>query len=160
MSKKAKIDWIDASEKVSLYTLIFENENLSEYAKFITKFKDDSKLNEAYLAILTAIKLIMRDGALERFFRPEGKYKDGVVALPTKPGSNLRLYCLRVSDKILFIGNGGIKETATYQENPELNGYVIDLQKFESVLKTALEEGIVKIEENRIEGFDNVVFTL
>lgn len=64
---------------------------------------------------------------LERYFRREGKYADRVYALPTDSG-RLRLYCLRLSDKILILGNGGIKATRTYNEDSELNGYVMDLQ--------------------------------
>ena len=35
----------------------------------------------------------------------------------------VRLYCLRLSDRILIIGNGGIKESRTYQEEKTLLGY-------------------------------------
>ena len=58
-------------------------------------------------------------GALERFFRPEGKMNDRVCALPVIR-SKLRLYCLRLSDSILILGNGGVKKTRTYDEDDEL----------------------------------------
>ena len=32
----------------------------------------------------------------------------------------LRLYCLRISDQILILGNGGVKTTRTYEEDPKL----------------------------------------
>lgn len=36
--------------------------------------------------------------------------------------SKLRLYCLRLSDKILILGNGGVKKTGTYDEDDTLKG--------------------------------------
>lgn len=70
------------------------------------------------------------------------------------------MYCLRLSDKILIIGNGGIKDTQTYNENNELNGYVIDLQKFDALIKEAVKDGSISIEETEITGIDNKTFEL
>lgn len=52
--------------------------------------------------IVAWIDRIGETGALERYFRPEGKYGDGVSAIPIESGK-LRLYCLRLSDKILIL---------------------------------------------------------
>ena len=62
----------------------------------------------------------------------------------------LRLYCLRISDQILILGNGGVKLSRTYQENEKLSGYVMDLQTFDKVLLKAQENGIITIEKNMI----------
>lgn len=75
---------------------------------------------------------------------------DHVVALPVVQ-SKLRLYCLRLSDKILILGNGGIKNTKTYQANNELNGFVLSLQNFDKLIKEGIEKGVVTITENKIE---------
>lgn len=52
-------------------------------------------------------------GARENLFRPEG---NNIKAIPLcieqrrgKGVGTLRLYCIRISGKILIIGNGGIK---------------------------------------------------
>lgn len=89
-------------------------------------------------------------GALERYFRPEGKMSDRVVALPTVQ-SKLRLYCLRLSDKILILGNGGVKNTKTYEESKELSGYVITLQNFDRLIKDGVKNGTISVTENKIE---------
>ena len=47
---------------------------------------------------------------------------DDVVALPIEK-SRLRLYCLRLTDKILILGNGGEKNTKTYEESEELKEF-------------------------------------
>ncbi|MBQ5697821.1 MAG: hypothetical protein IIV50_05525 [Muribaculaceae bacterium] len=159
MSKKATIEPVEQSEVASLYTISFENDNHSEFAKFMTNFKDNARLQRDYQIILLALQKILENGVLERYFRPEGKFNDGVCALPISSGK-LRLYCLRLSDKILIIGNGGIKDTQTYNENNELNGYVIDLQKFDALIKEAVKDGSISIEETEITGIDNKTFEL
>lgn len=72
----------------------------------------------------------------------------------------LRLYCLRISDQILIVGNGGIKDTQTYEESTELSGYVMDLQAFDKMLAEAQKEGSVTIEKNVITGIEGKVFQL
>lgn len=90
-------------------------------------------------------------------FRYEGKMNDDVVAL-SLDSKKLRLYCLRMSDQILIVGNGGVKETRTYDEDEELSGYVMDLQKFDELLKQAQEEGSIYIEQNVITGIEEMTF--
>lgn len=102
------------------------------------------------MRIVGFINRIADIGALERYFRPEGKMNDHIVALPVVK-SKLRLYCLRLSDKILIIGNGGVKDTKTYQENNELNGFVLTLQNFDKLIKEGTEKGVISITENKIE---------
>lgn len=116
----------------------------------MTKFKDDAIYGEDYEQIALFINQIIRRGAIERYFRPEGKMKDSVVALPTLK-SKLRLYCLRMSDKILVIGNGGVKSSRTYDEDPALSGYVMTLQKFEELLRQGQRDGSVVITKNSID---------
>ena len=65
--------------------------------------------------------------------------------------SKLRLYCLRLSDKILILGNGGVKKTRTYGEDDTLKGYVITLQKFDRLMKDGVKNGSISVIENIIE---------
>ena len=75
---------------------------------------------------------------------------DSVVALPVL-SSKLRLYCLRLSNGILVLGNGGVKNSRTYEEDDSLRGYVLNLQKFEELLKEGQKNGSVIITERVIE---------
>jgi hypothetical protein len=127
---------------------------MNEFEKFVSKFRDNGELNTDFRQIARFIDQILEFGALERYFRPEGKMNDSVVALPVLR-SKLRLYCLRLSDKILILGNGGVKGTRTYNEDDTLRGYVLTLQKFEKLLKQGLEAGTVTITENTIETHEN-----
>lgn len=159
MSKITRLEHVAKGISASLYTIVFNNDDLSEFAKFIMKFKDNAQLKRDYQIILLALDKIMKQGALERYFRPEGKINDSVCALPIDTGK-LRLYCLRISEKILIIGNGGVKDTKTYNENNELNGYVIDLQKFDLLINKAIDEGTISIEENEIRWLENNEFKI
>ncbi len=76
------------------------------------------------------------------------------MALPVL-NSKLRLYCLRLSDKILILGNGDVKKTRTYEEDNKLKAHVLTLQKFEKLLKQGVEDGSVTMTESTIET-DNI----
>jgi len=56
-----------------------------------------------------------------------------------------------LSDRILILGNGGVKRTRTYEENDELKGYVLTLQKFDRLLKEGEKDGSIIVTENTIE---------
>ena len=159
MKKNTTLEMVAQSEKVSLYSISFEKDRTTEFERFMLKFESESSLNRDFLRIIYALQKIMEEGALERFFRPEGSMKDNVCALPIESGK-LRLYCLRLSDRILIIGNGGIKETRTYQEDETLLGYVMDLQKFDLLLKQYIEKGWLSVEEKQISGADEMVFSI
>ena len=157
--KTATIKTIEQTDNVSLYSICFDGRAVSEYEAFLLRFKEDAKLNEDYKKIILALEKIVSVGAFERFFRPEGKMNDHVAALSID-SRKLRLYCLRISDQILIVGNGGIKNSRTYQENEELSGYVMDLQEFDKLLAEAQKDGSVTIEKNVITGIEGKVFEL
>ncbi len=140
---------VTSSDSCTVYTIQFLSDEQSEFEKFIFKFRNDAELNPDFQAIMRFVEQILTNGALERFFRREGKMSDSVAALPVLK-SKLRLYCLRLTDKILVIGNGDVKDSRTYQENNTLQGYVMDLQKFERLLKQEVHAGNVRITENKI----------
>ena len=128
-------------------------------AKFLNEFKDNATYNKDFNTILLALSKIIDKGALERFFRNEGKMNDNVKALAID-SRKLRLYCLRISDHILILGNGGVKTTRTYQENEKLSGYVMDLQTFDKVLLKAQKSGKVTIEKNMITDIQSATFEI
>ena len=145
---------IQNGENCTIYTLQFLRDVESEFEKFVAKFRDDAEYSEDFSRIAAFIKRSAKTGALERYFRPEGKMNDSVVALPVT-SSKLRLYCLRLSDRILVLGNGGVKTTQRYEDDTLLNGYVMTLQKFEKLLRQEVANGNVLITQSTIET-DNV----
>lgn len=133
-----------------MYSILFLSEDENEFERFYSKFKGESVYNEDFERLLGIIGRIADFGALERFFRPEGKMSDRVCALPVLK-SRLRLYCLRLSDKILILGNGGVKTTRTYNEDDTLRGYVLTLQSFDKLITEGIADGFISVTENTIE---------
>ncbi|MGN0200382.1 MAG: hypothetical protein ACI4A2_03850 [Candidatus Cryptobacteroides sp.] len=159
VKKKTTIEKISESRKSTLYSISFEKDGTTEFEKFVAEFEKNAKFNKDYQRIIAALQAILNIGALERFFRPEGKIKDRVAAIPLE-GGRLRLYCLRISEQIVILGNGGVKSTRTYEEDSRLYGYVLDLQRFENILDENVAKGYVRIEERELNGIDDVVFEI
>ena len=156
----ATIQSVMQTDKAGLFTICFEGESYNEFQKFIIKGRDNATLQPDLQEILRIIQRMMQEvGFLERMFRPEGRMRDRVAALPLET-NKLRLYCLRLSDSVLIVGNGGQKRTRTYNEDEELSGYVISLQKLDELLKTAERKGSIKIEVATIRGIDNQTFDI
>lgn len=154
---KARIEYVTSSEKAALYTIWFEGKTMSEFADFYAKFSAISDLKEDLNTILLALNKIIGNGVYERYFRPEGKMNDGVCALPIESGK-LRLYCNRLSQQILIAGNGGVKDTKTYNENNELSNCVLVLQRLDKSIKAAIKRGDIIIEETELKGIDEKEF--
>ncbi len=146
---EAELILVNEAKNCTFYTIQFLSEDESEFEQFYNKFKDDVEFNPDLMRIVGFLGRIADFGALERYFRPEGKMSDHVVALPVVT-SKLRLYCLRLSDKILILGNGGVKKTKAYEEDDELSGYVITLQNFDKLIKEGTESGTIIVTENKI----------
>ena len=150
---------MEQSEKVSLYSISFAMDKTTEFERFLQKFEQEASLNEDYQKILYALSIILDKGALERYFRPEGSMNDNLCALPIESGS-IRLYCLRISDEILILGNGGTKSVETYQQDSTLYGYALDLQKFDKLLQEDIRNGIVTVEERLLTGIEDRTYLI
>ena len=150
---------IEQNDNVGMFSICFDGHDLSEFEKFLNEFKDNATYNKDFNVILLALSKIIDKGALERFFRNEGRMNDNVKALAID-SRKLRLYCLRISDQILILGNGGVKTTRTYQEDSKLSGYVMDLQTFDRVLLNAQKSGKITIEKNMITDIQRVTFEI
>ena len=157
MKKRTTLDIIGQSAKTTLYSISFETDGTTEFEKFVAEFEMNATYNGDYQRIIAGLQAILQFGALERFFRHEGRIDDRVAAIPIE-GGTLRLYCLRISEQIVILGNGGVKTTRTYEEDPKLYGYVLDLQRFEKILNENLERGFVKVEEKELNGIDDYTF--
>lgn len=144
------------TDKSDIYSIRINDDKETELHKFIVLFKDsaDAYLNDDFDRILAAIEKIAQNGALESFFRIEGKMNDRVCAIPLlikprnkKKHGTLRLYCVRVSETLLIVGGGGLKVTDTYEDNSLLLEHVSRLQAIDSQL-SSLEKGELKLEDN------------
>jgi hypothetical protein len=146
------IEILEEHEKVNLYSIRFENEELTEVEKFFRRFEGLEEYNEDLEAILYYIDKIAEKGALERYFRvAESKMRDGVCAIPIET-SRLRLYCLRLSDEILILGNGGVKDRKTYNDTPLLNNVVKLLSRLDDWIKSRIKDNRISLYGKEIRG--------
>ena len=88
---------IEQNDNVGMFSICFDGNEESEFEKFLNEFKDNATYNKDFNVILLALSKIIDKGALERFFRNEGRMRDHVKALAID-SRKLRLYCLRISD--------------------------------------------------------------
>lgn len=127
------IELVEEHENVNFYSIRLEGNVLTELEDFFVRFPIGCKYDEEIDVIIAWMDRIAEKGALERYFRPEGKYGDGVGVIPVDVGNKIRLYCLRISDNVLIFGNGGIKNTAKWEDDKNLSRYVellIDTSRF------------------------------
>ncbi|GHB36212.1 hypothetical protein [Mongoliitalea lutea] len=115
----------DQGQVCTFYTVRWEDAALSETDKFFVKYENDSTFQRPMqeLAKFISNKIGDEMGALEDFFRfenaaqalpPSGTYKveDLYINFGNFP---LRLYCLRISETLVVLFNGGEKTSETAQ---------------------------------------------
>ena len=156
MAQKYSIELIEEHSAVNFYSIHLDEEELSELERFFKKYPEGCLYDEDVDTIIAWLDRIGENGALERYFRYEGRFGDGVSAIPIET-SNLRLYCIRLSDKILIFGNGGVKDSPTWQESGNLAGYVETLVDTSRFIASRLDNGTICIVDKEIIG--NLNFT-
>ena len=138
------------TEAADIYSIKIDGKINNEFQEFMINFKDIGKnwLKEDFNRILKSLQTIMNEGVKEYYFRPEGKMIDRVCALPLyttprqhKKQGTLRLYCIRISDKLLILGGGGEKTTQTYDEDEILLDKVNTLQNIDNKLRLLEKDG-------------------
>lgn len=138
------------TEVAEIYSVRISGNKNTELQKFFITFKDIDchDLQKDFEQILKSLAEIVQHGAKESFFRPEGKMKDRVCAIPLytapktyKRNGTLRLYCIRISNELLIAGGGGLKTTQTYEEDATLSEHVQILQNIDKELSRLEDEG-------------------
>lgn len=152
MAQKYQIELIEEYENINFYSIHLDGKELSEFEDFFEKFPVGCEYDREIDIIVAWLDIISDRGAKERYFRPEGRYGDGVGVIPIDVGNRIRLYCLRLSDKILIFGNGGVKDTARWEDSDSLKPYVkmlIDTSRF---ISSRIENGTVFLVDKEIIG--------
>ena len=157
MERNLLIELLEDGEKVSLYSPHFEGEEYSEFEKFLLAYKDTYP--DDIRQIVYRLDIIKRDGARDMHFRYEGTRRDRVMALPSHlETTSLRLYLLNIQAKILILGNGGLKQTATYEEDQNLHRQVKTLQKIDIELKQREKDKLIVVTGTELLG--ELAFTI
>lgn len=135
-----RLELVIESENVSIYSPKYNGESLTEFEKFMANNKElsDISLRKDFQSIIAAIdKMINSCGARENLFRLEGGKIKAIplcISYRRRGIGTLRLYCIRLSNRILIIGNGGIKCVPRYEDDPILLEIVNRLRKIEYLI--------------------------
>lgn len=152
-SREIVIEIFEEHSKVNFYSLRYVSEELSETDIFFENVLVQEDLIEDVEIISKMIDKIGEHGAELRHFRNAGNKSDKVGALPEYlKSSKLRLYAIRVNSEIVILGNGGIKNTKTYNEDPFLNECVELLKKIDYLLGIKLTKNKVFIFRKELMG--------
>lgn len=132
-----KLELVIESDNVSIYSPKYDGETLTEFEKFMFKNSTLShpQLKKDFNEIIARIQKMINDcGARENLFRLEGR---NIKALPLiihkrrRGIGTVRLYCIRISDRLLILGNGGVKKVDRFEDDPILLGIVNQLRNLE-----------------------------
>lgn len=157
MKQEYSIELLEEYDNVNFYSIKLAGEELTELERFFEKFSEECEYDNEIDIIISWIDKIAEKGALERYFRPEGHYGDGVGVIPIDVGNKLRLYCLRLSDKIIVFGNGGVKDSRTWQDSETLAPYVKLLMDTSRFIASRIKDGTIVLVDKEIVG--NLNFT-
>lgn len=157
MKAKFRIELVEEHSSVNFYSIHIEGQELSEIDRFFEKFPIGCEYDD-YVDVISAwLDKIGEKGALERYFRPEGSYGDGVGVIPIDVGNKIRLYCLRLSDKIVIFGNGGLKDAGKWELSATLAPYVrllIDTSRF---VRSRIKDGRIIVDNKLMLGDLNFI---
>ncbi len=139
------------SDKADIFSIRINNNKKTVLNEFLITFhrSDIAQLKKDFDEILKVLDKISKIGVKESFFRPEGQIYDRLCAIPVytlardiRKTGTLRLYCVRISEKLLIVGGGGCKTTQTYQEDSHLAKVVKTLQKIDWELSILERDGL------------------
>lgn len=131
MSSFAIEVWDDEAEKVTFYSVRWDEAEFSEMDKFLLRIGRIPEMKQPLQELVQLITEVIGNthGALEAFFNrfenrvtalpPKGKVKISELELDYK-GFPLRLYCLALSEEVVILFNGGIKDSLTVQESKDV----------------------------------------
>lgn len=155
--------WDDESEKVTFYTVRQEGSPKNETDLFFEKYENDEKYEEAVQELLSFIYRSVGDkhGAVDALFNRE---ENEVFGLPVQGKviignftfhySNfpLRLYALKITENIVILFNGGIKDGESIQtSNKHLSFVWNDACRYAKKITKAINDKTIIIDRSKRE---------
>ena len=149
-------------ERVAYYTLQVEGREQSETDRFFTRYEQDESLARDFYFLVALIQEIgPRRGAKARYFR----FENAASALPpparimAELGNDyclFRLYCIRLSDQVVILANGGLKVSQTVQNSPELLIHFRFANKIAQQLTELTQSGDLLLDGKQIVDIDRL----
>lgn len=162
MKNFVTIQLFKAFHKVNYYTFLVEGRTQSETDSFFSRFEQDTQLaNDVNLLVTWMTEIGQRRGASQRYFR----FENDANALPpparimAELGDDycrLRLYCIRLSDEVVILANGGLKIGRTVQDSPDLMTKFRFANKMASQLNELIQSGELIMDGKEIVGIEGI----
>ncbi|MCF6359699.1 MAG: hypothetical protein L3J29_02940 [Cyclobacteriaceae bacterium] len=141
------------SKKVRFYTIQSTNLEISETDRFISKYQNSKAHTETFSDIMALITTIGNRGAIDFYFN---RRENDFQALPNKDrakadyqGEQLRLYCYRLSDSVVCLFNGGVKDGRSAQESA-CSFQFYEAHRYTKRIQEAFNDGIIYLDGNVI----------
>ena len=153
--------WDDEGKKCSFYTVKKDTDSNNETDKFFANYENNLNFKQAAQELLSFIIYSIGDdhGANDKLFN---RFENEVIGLPVKgkvrideitfyyPDFPLRLYALKITDEIVVLFNGGIKDGATNQQS-SLNVHWMEACLFAKRIVDAIQKREIFVDnKNRI----------
>jgi hypothetical protein len=148
--------WDDERRSCTFYTVQKDGSDTSETDKFFINYEAHPDFYEDAQELLSFVLLSIGDdhGAIDAIFN---RYENEVVGLPSKgivslgkiaycyPNFPLRLYALKITDRIVILFNGGVKDGDTNQTS-SLHLIWVEACQFARRISEAITTGEVKVD--------------
>lgn len=117
---------------VKYYTIKIYGSDIDEFRDFLFRLEDDQDHEEDLNNLILWLEYIgNNEGAKEKFFRNESSNSEARALPPPKSimktheleVEDIRLYCLRLNESVVFLFNGGIKTEKYAQDCPNVSKY-------------------------------------
>ena len=151
-----------SGEKLKVYSVVVEEEELTLYDQFLEENQEQHK--DEISDITNRIEVMARfTGLRDDFIKTgEGALGDGICAIYDKPESNLRLYFIRYGNVAIVVGGGGPKPKTIrrLQDASKLKDENYFLRKVSVALTEAVREGTLIIKDEGLESETDFIYTI
>ncbi|MBA9078259.1 hypothetical protein [Rufibacter quisquiliarum] len=152
--------WDDEGARCTFYTVQQQDDPENETDKFFAKYEEAEGLEEQIGILLSfVLDSIGNDhGALDALFNrnenevkglpAQGKVRIGEVMLHF-PNFPLRLYALKITDELVVLFNGGVKDGPTNQQSSLYIKWIEACQFAKRIMEALVSKEILVDERNR-----------
>lgn len=149
-----------SGDKASIYSIVTESSKISFLDHFTLEHRRES--TQDLMSIMRRLRNIGNTvGATRTYFKlDEGlAWNDLVCALYDTPDRHLRLYCIRLSNKIIVVGNGGPKNVRAWQDNPRLSREVHEMMHYSKIIRIRLNDGSLRVSDDNLKFEGDLMLT-
>lgn len=148
MKKSIHIKFLKREGKVNVYATYSGENDLADAELFFQTYAQEATYEKDTQIILRALENIGKRGVQTRYLRQEESF----YALPSGT-SNLRLYCIKVTQYCLILGGGGIKSSQKVQDSPSAFKHFKRMKKIDQAFIEAKKEGdIILSDDDELDG--------